>query len=410
LKGIEEMNKLPITTLLLAICLVLFSCKKEEGCADSTAINFNIEAEVDDGSCVYDQTLSVPSTYSFTDGNGNSTVSFNGQAQRLEMLSEMVVLMKTANTSGVSVDTQMLLDMYANDTHIWNDIDELGMNGSSKNLKSKTAASTGSADPAIQAVFEQAMTAMAAASQSTQVDNPNGESGQAGVVVSTSNPEKRYLFDEHGSEYTQRIEKGLMGAVMMNQISSWYLADDQMNVDNTAAVDAPAGKHYTQMEHHWDEAYGYFTTATEYPMNGTDRFWGKYANGREELLSSATTISSAFRTGRAAIATGDLDTRDVQIGIIRFELEQVAAASAVHYLNEAMSNLVDPALRNHALSEAVAFVEAIPYCHEPQLNSTTVQGLVMTLGDFYMVSTTGINTVKDHLVDAYGFEAIQDEL
>ena len=48
------------------------------------------------------------------------------------------------------------------------------------------------------------------------------------------------------------------------------------------------------MEHYWDEAYGYFTTAVNYPEEGIDRFLGKYAWKREEPLESATKLE-AFR-------------------------------------------------------------------------------------------------------------------
>ena len=42
--------------LLILLCLPLLfsSCKKEEGCTDSTATNYNIDAENDDGSCIYE--------------------------------------------------------------------------------------------------------------------------------------------------------------------------------------------------------------------------------------------------------------------------------------------------------------------------------------------------------------------
>ena len=37
----------------IAIAFIFSSCTKEEGCTDSLATNFNIDAENDDGSCIY---------------------------------------------------------------------------------------------------------------------------------------------------------------------------------------------------------------------------------------------------------------------------------------------------------------------------------------------------------------------
>ena len=42
--------------LFLVLPLVFSSCKKEEGCMDSQATNYNADAEEDDGSCMYDIT------------------------------------------------------------------------------------------------------------------------------------------------------------------------------------------------------------------------------------------------------------------------------------------------------------------------------------------------------------------
>jgi hypothetical protein len=43
--------KIVLSTLIV---LILFpSCQKEKGCIDPTAINYDIDAEVDDGSCIY---------------------------------------------------------------------------------------------------------------------------------------------------------------------------------------------------------------------------------------------------------------------------------------------------------------------------------------------------------------------
>lgn len=360
-----------------------------------------------------DPGLNVPSTYVFTDADGNSTVSFNGQAQRLEMLSEMVTYMKTANTAGVAVDADQLKDMYANSGITWADAPGLGMTGSSKQLKSKTAAAGGTADPAVQAYFEAYMDEIAALSQTTVTGENNGAAGQGGVVVSTSNPSKQYLQSAEGVEYGQVIEKGLMGAVFYNQIAMHYLGDAEMAGDNSTAVDPDNGKYYTEMEHAWDEAFGYFTTATDYAAggNGIDRFWGKYADKREALLGSATKISTAFRTGRAAIAAGDMAERDAQRAIIRTELEKVVAGTAIHYLNSSVENFADDALRNHALSEAIAFISDLPYGHEPIASQSQVMQWFFIIGaDHYEVTTADLLNVRDQIATAAGMEDIKEEL
>ncbi len=383
----------------IAILFTLSSCEKEDSSSSQTG-----------GS-----TLQVPSSYEYSDDNGNNTVSFNGQAQRLEMLSEMTSYMKTTNTSGVAISAQTLKDMYANAGYTWEDEDELEMTGSSKQLKNKTAAgSGGTADPAVQAYFEGQMDALAGISQGTTSGNDNGGPGQAGVVVSTTNNSKKYLQSAMGVEYTQYIEKGLMGAVFYNQIVMSYLGDGKMDVDNTSPVDPGNDKYYTVMEHHWDEAYGYFTTSIDYDPNESDstRFWGKYAGGsREDILGSGTSIAEAFRRGRAAISANDLVERDNQRAVIREELAKVVAGTAIHYLNDAIENFSDDALRNHTLSEAVAFISGLPYGYEPIADqSQTTEWFILLGSDFYAVTTSDILNVRDQIASAAGLSEFKEEL
>ena len=146
----------------------------------------------------------------------------------------------------------LLLAMYANDGYTWEDGENLGMTGSSKQLKNKTVGG----EAFYTDTFEGYMEAIAAASANTVEGLTDGAMGQAGVVLSTTNPDKQYLQDANGQEWTQLIEKGLMGACFMYNISSVYLASGKMDVDNTTAEDPAGGKYYTEMEHHWDEAYG----------------------------------------------------------------------------------------------------------------------------------------------------------
>ena len=408
------MTLLKSTALILsATALLATSCKKE-GCTDSTAINYSEEAQKDDGSCSYEtitNELSIPTTYSFT-RNGNSTVSFGGQTIRMNMLSEMVTKMKTANTAGVAVTEADLHNMYANNGFTWTDSDGLGLTGSTKQLKSKTgyAITGGSADAGIQAMFEGYMTSLATISANTVTGAENGMAGVAGVWANDG-IKGPYLMDTDGKEYTQLIEKGLMCAVLMSQVTVNYLGGISED-DNTDLVD---GKDYTKMEHHWDEAYGYFTDAVNYPTNGANRFWGKYAEGRESIIQSASKISLAFRTGRTAIVNKNYTIRNAQVTIIRNELEKVSAGTAIHYLNSAKSNIASNVARNHSLSEAYAFLEGLKYGYNA-INNTGMTSVEIdtALGyfeaDFNTVTLADLNSAIDLIASKTGLTAVATTL
>ena len=367
------------------IALSVTSCAKK-GCTDPTAANYDSVAEEDDGNCDY--TYNVPSEYAFTDGDGNSTVSYSGQTARMDMLSEMVSYLKTANNDpAVTLSATDLLAMYDNSYNGWSDADLVG-NG--KQLKSKTALD----DAGIQSMFEGWMNAAAAATPSSNTS---------------------YLQDASGLEWTQVIEKGLMGACFASQMTSNYLAGISSD-DNTTIED---GKYYTEMEHHWDEAYGYFTDAPDYPTNGTDRFWGKYANKSylEDNIGSATDIATAFRTGRAAIAAGNIADALAQAEIIKTETKQMVAGMALHYLNDVKAQIssgtADQSSINHSMSEALAFIFGIQFITDnPDMSSADVMALVNQIEPSvagFSQNTMNINTVIDQVAAAAGLTDKKDD-
>lgn len=331
----------------------------------------------------------IPSTYDF------ENVSYAGQTQRLDMMEELTVYMKTAN-DGAVLNAQTMLDMYANEN---NPFDNAELNeADSKELENKTVESDISK-------FHDFINEFAAAT--AEANGGEGSNGTPGVVTSNDGS-KQYFFDAAGKEHIQLIEKGLMGSCFYFQGVSIYLGSGKIDVDNETIEDGKG----TAMEHHWDEAFGYFGVPTDFPTS-TDgaRFWGKYANGRDGLLGSNEAIMNAFITGRAAISNKDLDTRDEQIEIIRNEWEKVAAGTAVHYLNEAIAGFADDAIRNHTLSEAWAFIHALKYNPTQKLSNPEVEGVLDQLGDnFYTITTDNINAAKTALVSAYGFEDIQNDL
>ena len=365
--------------------LSITSCAKK-GCTDPTAANYDSIAEEDDGNCDY--TYNVPSEYVFTDGDGNSTVSYSVQTARMDMLSEMVSYLKTANNDpAVTLSATDLLAMYDNSYNGWSDADLVG-NG--KQLKSKTALD----DAGIQSMFEGWMNAAAAATPSSNTS---------------------YLQDASGLEWTQVIEKGLMGACFASQMTSNYLAGISSD-DNTTIED---GKYYTEMEHHWDEAYGYFTDAPDYPTNGTDRFWGKYANKSylEDNIGSATDIATAFRTGRAAIASGNMSDALAQAEIIKTETKQMVAGMALHYLNDVKAQIssgtADQSSINHSMSEALAFIFGIQFITDnPDMSSADVMALVNQIEPSvagFSQNTMNINTVIDQVAAAAGLTGKKDD-
>ncbi|NBR14054.1 MAG: DUF4856 domain-containing protein [Crocinitomicaceae bacterium] len=380
----KNINIKVIAVAFLALASVT-SCKKK-GCTDPTAYNYSSEAKKDDGSCSYDAPYTIPTTYDFTDANGNNTVSYSGQTDRLNQLREMVVLMKSATTTIVYPED--LKAMFAN----------TGGNGngnfsftSPKQLKDKCF----SVD---QALFETWMDRIALASVSF---GSQAADGQAGVLTSGTST---YLFDENGKEYLQFIEKGLMGAVFMNQALNVYFVEE-INVDNTTAVDAVNGKYYTEMEHHFDEAFGYFGVDIDFPTTIPTDFWGKYCNSQNATLNSNADMINNFRKGRAAISNKYITDRDKAITAISKEWEEISAFQAKKYLQDAIGFFGnDDAKYLHALSEAYAFSWNLRYAPEATRRFTpTSHTILMNLykSNFWEMTIADLNAIISEIDAKY---------
>lgn len=376
-------SKLFSIALISAALLVNIGCSKEE--EDSIAPVVTTPTG---------NTYQVPVTYTFVDANSISTVDFNGQAQRLEMGSEMIAYIKTGNTVGTFLDATKLKNMYANNAYTWIDAPSLGLTGSTKQLKDKTA----EGDIMVQAMLESYMDSLAVLSD-LNYSNSAENYGQGGVWTDGT---KSYLLSAAGYDYKEFIEKGFMCAIFMNQMTVNYLgtlSDD----DNTTLL---AGKNYTEMQHHWDEAYGYFTTAIDYPTSGTDRFWGEYTYKREGVLGSATILGNAFRKGRAAIDNKDYTTRDAQIAIIRNEMERVCAGTAISYLNKVKLNINANTLRNHELSEAKGLLDGLRYGYKAisstGMTATDIDTVLSYINDFEHITITDINNAIDLIASKTG--------
>ena len=349
--------------------------------------------------------LDVPSTYTFT-RDGNSTVSYSGQTQRLDMLALITTYMKTSNTVGsAALDADQLKDMFANENNPFSG------QTYTKNLESKCFHSD-------VAMFQGYMEGLATASSATGT----ASNGTAGVLVDgSSDPTSGYRVNANGVELTQVIEKGLMGAVFFYQAMESYLSGDRMGT--VGNDDLEAGENYTPMEHYFDEAFGYFGVPMDFPSAATiddARFWGKYCNRRNDGLYSGINddISTAFRTARAAIAAKDYEARDLAIQTIQQKWAIVIAGTAVGYLRDGLSTSGKPNYkRHHALSEAIGFLMSLDYHFEggnskypPHYSQTHVGHAQMMLNantNLYDLTDAQINEIIGHIQMAFPSGEIQ---
>lgn len=336
----------------------------------------------------------IPDTYNF------DNVDYSGQTQRLAMLLEMKNYMAESRTPGQALDADRLKAMYTNnaDKAQWT-----GTYEASKQIKSKTIQTE-------QALFEELIYELVAASQS---QGP-GTQGQSGVVVSNDGS-KQYLLGDDGLDHAQLIEKGLMGACFYYQATAVYMGEDRMNVDNETVVPGEG----TDMEHHWDEAFGYLGVPKTFPsVTEGVFFWGDYSNKRDPQLDCNQRIMDALIKGRAAITKGDLVTRDEAIADARLVWEEISAATAVHYLNISLNNFDDMAILGHGLSEAIAFTYCLKFNPNRRLTLQQIDDLLVLMGgsadfsemDLYNIGAQNLQTAKDQFVSTYGLEAVADEL
>ncbi|SHE55962.1 protein of unknown function [Fodinibius roseus] len=348
--------------------------------------------------------IEPPETYEFT-RNGESTVAYPGQTDRLDMVEAMKAYIATAH-DGETISEQALLDMFENTD---------GNGGghftftSERQLKNKTFG------PDLdENLFEDFFAKAAAASE-------NGEADE-GVPGLMRRGDGYILVDAKGREFTQLVEKGLMGAVFYNQIFNVYLTNDRIgpNVENEALRE---GTNYTDKEHHFDEAYGYFDAPVDFESDWPDsrtgelRFWSKYSNGSDPQLGFNDTIMEAFIQGRTAIINDNQGKLEQQVEVLYENLELLAAATAVHYINSTLShwNEGNQGEAFHALSEAWAFVNALKYNPDKTITPGQIDQILNSdfgeNGSFWNVTLDGLNNAKSTLVDTYpDLEPVQDQL
>ncbi|GAB1309074.1 DUF4856 domain-containing protein [Urechidicola sp. KH5] len=329
----------------------------------------------------------APTAYEFA-RNGVTSVDYNGQTTRIEMGEEFIDALKDETLTEAALD-----GMFA---HAEGDADfsDPDLNASSKNIRSKTSASSDyyasntTDGQAIKAQFDAWI-----AEQVAEVF-PNwgtdAAAGIAGKIQENGGGSTRYVNGK-GVELNQIINKGLIGGLMADQMLNNYLStavlDAATNVEDNNSGTLATDKNYTTMEHKWDEAFGYLygTDNAANPQLGADSFLNKYLAKVEsdpDFTGIADDIYDAFKLGRAAIVNKDYETRDAQAEIIREKISEVIGVRAVYYLQQGKNNLsTDTAAGFHDLSEGIGFIYSLQFTRQP--NSTSPYFTKAEVEDFY---------------------------
>ena len=363
----------------------------------------------------------APVTYNFS-RNGTTTVSYSGQSTRIAMGQEFISALKDEAKSEAELDA--MFDHQSGNA----DFSDANLNASSKNIRSKTASST-------DLFSSNATDATAIKNQfdswvSEQVSDvfPNWSTdaapGVAGKIQEAGGGSTRYVNGK-GIEINQAINKGLIGALMTDQMLNNYLGTAVLDAGtNTADNDAGTladGKNYTTMEHKWDEGFGYLYGADdqENPTLGADSFLNKYlarVDGDTDFQGIATTIYDAFKLGRAAIVNKDYLTRDAQVDIIRENVSKVIAIRAVYYLQQGKANLgTDWASSFHDLSEGFGFVYSLQFTRKPGTTSayfstSEVNAFITTLtsgNGLWDLTADQLDTMSETIATRFGISVAQ---
>lgn len=340
--------------LSLSVCsILLFSCKNDS--------ENDIDLPVTE----------APTSYAFV-RNGATSVNYSGQSTRIAMGNLFVSALKD------ETKTESQLDAMFDHQEGSVDFGVDSLDTSSKNLRSKTAASSDLfSDNSTDAIAIKSQFDAWIAEQVSDVYpywNNAASAGSAGKIQQAGGGSTRYVNGK-GVELNQIINKGLIGGLMVDQMINNYLSsavlDAGTNISDNDLKTLASGKNYTTMEHKWDEGFGYLYGAdnAENPTLSADSFLNKYlakVDGDPDFKGIANTIYDAFKLGRAAIVNNDYITRDEQVEIIRENISKVIAIRAIYYLQQGKADLnSDMAAAFHDLSEGLGFIYSLQFTRQP---------------------------------------------
>ena len=336
------------------------------------------------------RTSVTPPTYAFN-FDGNSTVSYSGQAGRLATAKAVY----DALNDNVTID-RAALDLIIDNTN--------------SKLFTKTAENDQSNDYDRSTVMTHINTIL-----DTYCANSAAFEAGTAATAGTAGMAGNYQLDARGWEADQQFAKMLIGALCLEQVSYDYLT--KMDVDNSDRTYS-TGNNYTKREHYYDEAYGYVYGLDDNDLDAAINnglLLGKYLNKHDSGNDNSGVdyrqrVYDAFKMGRQAVVDECPAELNRQITEINNCLSKVVAWHAQDYLKSAALAIGTNSFF-HDVSEAWGFVYSLQFTKVDGVaifTANEVMGMIATLdageSGAYSLDAPTLNNMATTINNAVTFD------
>lgn len=210
-----------------------------------------------------------------------------------------------------------------------------------------------------------------------------------------------------GRDLKQLIQKFLLGAVAFSQGADDYFDNDTAD-KGLLTSNIPNGNAYTNLEHQWDEGYGYFGAARDYLEYTDDEIAGKggredYATGKHDSngdgffdLNSEVNLGNSTNAAKRDRGTSDLSN----------PTDFTAAAfNALLNGRKIINDNVGAELTTEQMNALVAERDIVLEYWEKSISATVVHYINDTLADLDNLGTDDFNyaDLAKHWSEMKGF-------
>ncbi len=261
-----------LLTLFVTLSLLSACIKKEVGCIDPFALNYNPDALKDDASCLYQ--LPTPSTYQFYRQN-KSTVNIASQSTLQLLANDMLLrLSDLANMPAVT------------------DADLLSLYDSSPSLSPITDVNPYTLNISDYSELASGQSVSTAINNSYKADSTIRACLTTIALNYSNNGINEALYtNENNIDCLQHLHCSIIGAALYSNAAALLQNINSYNNTDLANFSLSTSDvgHYSAQEHAWDQAFGYFGASIDF--------------GQYELID-LTTIETRFKDldGDALIA------------------------------------------------------------------------------------------------------------